>query len=81
MERVYEGVIEMSTTLGGHCECCKNSIPRSEELPEGGCKAFPNGIPYEYLFKKDVTKLDECANGYKYEYDEERDILKKFGIG
>ncbi len=66
----------MSTLLGGYCSMCKNSIPRTDTLPEGGCKAFPNGIPWEYLFEKDVSKLYECANGYRYEYDESKDIWK-----
>lgn len=35
------------------------------------CKAFPDGIPYEYDYEKDVTKLPECNNGYKFEEKED----------
>ena len=31
------------------------------------CKAFPNGIPKEYLtIKIDPKDLEECNNGYKF---------------
>lgn len=31
------------------------------------CDAFPDGIPSDYIFKFDVTKLPECNNGIGYE--------------
>jgi hypothetical protein len=48
------------------CDRCKNAF---EEMLDGwntACKAFPEGIPVKFL-KIDVTKLAECANGYKFE--------------
>jgi hypothetical protein len=53
--------------IGCNCEHCKNEF---EELHNGwaiACKAFPEGIPNKIFFDTDVTKLAECANGYKYE--------------
>lgn len=59
----------MSTIVNHPCTRCKNSMQRDMSKPYGmpRCKAFPNGIPYEYSWVKDVTKLDECNNGYKFE--------------
>lgn len=52
--------------LNNPCTRCKNKI-RYSGLGTSRCKAFPDGIPYEYLWKKDVTELEECNNGYKFE--------------
>ena len=50
------------------CPCCKHCFDRLDVSEPLKCKAFPNGIPKEYLWGAiDVTKLAECNNGYKYE--------------
>lgn len=36
------------------------------------CKAFPDGIPYDFEDEK-VKELDECNNGVKYEPEEDQD--------
>ena len=52
------------------CPCCKNCYDRMDETKPLCCKAFPDGIPNEYLLcKVNVKKLAECNNGYKYEED------------
>lgn len=52
------------------CPCCKNCFDRIDKTKPLCCKAFPNGIPKEYLWGEiDVKKIKECANGYKYEED------------
>ena len=52
------------------CPCCKNCDERVDKNKPLTCKAFPKGIPNEYLWcKVDVKKLTECNNGYKYEED------------
>ena len=48
------------------CSECKHIRPNIDGW-RCACDAFPNGIPDKYLFDIDVTALDECANGIKYE--------------
>ncbi len=59
----------MSIKLNHPCTRCINAIKRDPSIPYGSprCKAFPDGIPYEHNHLKDVTKLEECNNGYKFE--------------
>ena len=35
------------------------------------CDAFPDEIPYEYFMEIDVTKIEECNNGMKFEEKED----------
>lgn len=50
------------------CPCCKHMQENRDSNTPLCCKAFPDGIPYEYLFGPvNVRGLAECANGYKYE--------------
>ena len=48
---------------------CDKCIHQRENIDgwECACDAFPMGIPDEYYFEIDVTKLDECNNGIKFE--------------
>lgn len=65
----------MTVCVNYPCERCKNYIG----LKDGWdmiCKAFPDGIPGEFFKSINAAELPECANGYKYEYDESRDIFK-----
>lgn len=48
------------------CSECKHIKPNIDGW-RCACEAFPKGIPHEFLFKLDVTKLAECANEIKYE--------------
>lgn len=57
--------------LNNPCSRCKNSIPIDGSYGMPRCKAFPNGIPYSFYSQNDVTQLDECNNGYKFEDDGE----------
>lgn len=63
-------------------DCCETCKHMKEEKKDGWipcCDAFPEGVPDNYLFSKvDVTELGECANGIRYEADEE--LKKIFGI-
>lgn len=36
------------------------------------CKAFPDGIPQEYMFRLEQNANDECNNGIKFERAEPR---------
>lgn len=64
------------------CNCteCKNQIDKTVKV-EGGirvvlaCKAFPNGIPHEYLNKVDSNTERECANGFHF-VEREYPLLK-----
>ena len=49
------------------CSRCKNALEIEGEYGEPRCNAFPEGIPYEYLWEKDATQLKECNNGYEFE--------------
>ncbi len=66
----------MTVCVNYPCEMCKNCIGMINNW-EIGCKAFPDGIPKEIFFSANVKTRKECANGYKYEYDENKDVLKK----
>ena len=47
-----------------YCMHCGNE----KETDKLSCKAFPDGIPRDYLWGFiDVHEIDECNNGYKYE--------------
>ena len=35
------------------------------------CDAFPDEIPCEYFMEIDVTKIEECNNGMKFEEKED----------
>lgn len=53
-----------------NCPCCKHCYPCSSVSDPLKCKAFPEGIPKEYIWGPvDVQKLKECNNGVKYEED------------
>ena len=41
--------------LNDPCSRCKNTIESNEEFVDPKCRAFPKGIPYEYIWEKDVT--------------------------
>lgn len=51
------------------CTFCKNKLPKKDGwMP--CCKAFPDELPDDYCFERiDVSKLEECANGYHFEPD------------
>lgn len=50
------------------CPCCKNCFESSSVKEPLKCKAFPQGIPKEYIFGNvDVKTLKECNNGFGYE--------------
>ena len=51
------------------CSFCKNR--RENKGFRMTCNAYPEGIPYDI---RDVTKLPECNNGFRYEKKEEFDI-------
>ena len=60
---------------------CTSCMHYYKELKDGwdvACKAFPEGIPDEWL-KVDVTVLSECANGYKYKLIKEIAGQKRAG--
>ncbi len=48
---------------------CSKCIHQRENIDgwKCACDAFPKGIPSKFLFDIDVTKLDECNNGIKFE--------------
>lgn len=49
------------------CGFCKNLLPKKDGW-RPCCKAFPDGMPFDYCCERvDVSKLEECANGYKFE--------------
>ena len=67
--------------LNPNCDFCNNYFRDSNnEYHYSRCKAFPDGIPATHMFGQDVTKLKECANGYKYEEDEEARRLYDWSI-
>lgn len=47
---------------------CDRCIHKREKIDgwKCACDAFPGGIPLEYVFDIDVTKLPECNNGIGY---------------
>ena len=50
------------------CPCCKNCFPSIDIDSPLKCKAFPTGIPKEYIWGPiDVKSLKECNNGIRYE--------------
>lgn len=58
------------SVITSDCHCCKNCFERFDKSKPITCKAFPNGIPKEYLWGTiDVKVIEECNNGYKYEED------------
>lgn len=52
------------------CDHCKNRTGMAGWLPS--CKAFPDGIPYDFEDEK-AKELNECNNGFKYEPEEDQD--------
>ena len=64
--------------LNTPCVRCKNSFENTK-MGRTRCKAFPNGIPYEYLWKIDVTELEECNNGYKFEEEGIKSPVPSYG--
>lgn len=49
------------------CTYCMHS-DKAEDPQDLTCKAFPEGIPNDYLWGFiDVHELEECNNGIKYE--------------
>ena len=53
------------------CSFCLNEMPMKDGwIP--CCKAFPDGIPRDYLFERiEVAELEECARGFHFEPDVE----------
>lgn len=50
------------------CPCCKHCVGSKDISVPLTCGAFPDGIPFDYLFGKvDVKSLNECNNGIGYE--------------
>lgn len=50
------------------CPCCVHCKDRIDKSKPLCCDAFPEGIPFDYLFGPvQVTMLKECNNGFKYE--------------
>jgi len=50
------------------CDNCKNYTGLNPETKQMTCKAFPNGIPLDYVFSKvNVREIPECEKGYKFE--------------
>lgn len=63
--------------IGTICAGCRN---KNEELYEGwrtACKAFPEGIPSEYIDDIDYKNKKVCNNGIGYEPESKG--LKKEG--
>ena len=48
------------------CDSCKYVHKKLLDGWNVACDAFPEGMPTGWL-KVDVTVLEECANGYRYE--------------
>ena len=50
------------------CDKCKNYTGLHPETKQMTCKAFPNGIPLNYVFGEvNVLEINECKNGIKFE--------------
>lgn len=49
------------------CDFCKNCTGSNKDIIF--CKAFPDGIPFEHIFK-DLKLMKECNNGIGFEHIE-----------
>lgn len=54
----------MSVIFSNCMEC--GHFPKVDENGKCICDAFPNGIPLNYMFRKEQNKKDECNNGIKF---------------
>ena len=53
------------------CSYCLHILPKKDGW-RSCCKAFPDGIPGDYLFERiEVAELEECARGFHFEPDVE----------
>ena len=48
---------------------CDNCIHKRKNIDgwKCACDAFPEGIPNDIILRTDVTKLEECNDGIKFE--------------
>jgi len=53
------------------CDRCKYKRPNIDGW-KCVCDAFPQGIPKEHIFEKNIVKLKECNNGMGYDPIEDR---------
>ena len=50
------------------CDKCKNYTGLNPDTKQMTCKAFPAGIPLDYVFSEvNVREIQECENGFKFE--------------
>ena len=54
------------------CDYCIHILPNKDGwIP--CCEAYPDGLPHDYCFEiVEVSKLKECAPGFRFEPDVER---------
>ena len=61
---------------------CDRCIHMREDMAKDNkykptCDAFPEGIPYVFLRKNNVKKIEECNNGIGFE---EKKVEEKFNL-
>ncbi len=50
------------------CDKCKNYTGLNPQTKQMTCKAFPSGIPLDFVFGEvNVHEISECKNGCKFE--------------
>jgi len=50
------------------CDKCVNYTGLDPETKQMTCKAFPKGIPLEYVFHEiNVREIEACKNEFKFE--------------
>lgn len=49
------------------CPSCKHFFEKQDNGAKLCCKAFPDGIPYNYMFGAKAFIAKECKNGYGFE--------------
>lgn len=53
--------------IGHPCEKCKHIHSNLIDGWNVACDAFPKGFPKGFPFNVNVTELEECNNGIKFE--------------
>lgn len=51
--------------IGLACDECSHRMKNVDGW-KAVCNAFPDGIPIDFMFKSDPSKLSECSNGIGY---------------
>ena len=66
MNHVEKGIFgyQVMSVVFSNCAECKHLIV--EENFKYKCKAFPEGIPREFMFRKDQDVNEECNKGVKF---------------